>query len=161
VWLDHHLSRALRREPANPNNVRSQGAPDGAPDDARATPVHGLDIIDRHSHPAIAALHTGILSDAESRRKGAPQAEPTGHLAPQTRVSSWRAKLDPDRPAPDRYPARNVLVGYLERYAATIPVEIQTSTRVATVRHDEREFSRCARRGRHQRLGTAPLALVN
>ena len=41
---------------------------------------------------------------------------------------------------PDRYPARDEVADYLERYAATIPVEIQTSTRVVTVRQEDREF---------------------
>src|SRR6266702_2086533 len=53
--------------------------------------------------------------------------------------------------APDRYPGRDEVAGYLERYAARLDVEIQTSTRVATIRQDGREFivvtegGRCAR----------------
>src|SRR5512132_3939430 len=35
---------------------------------------------------------------------------------------------------PGRYPTRDELAGYLERYAATLDVEIQTNTRVVTVR---------------------------
>ncbi len=41
---------------------------------------------------------------------------------------------------PDRYPARDEVADYLERYAETIPVEIQTGTRVVTVRQDDGEF---------------------
>jgi putative flavoprotein involved in K+ transport len=42
--------------------------------------------------------------------------------------------------APDRYPGRDEVAGYLERYAARLDVEIQTSTRVRTIRQDGREF---------------------
>ncbi len=42
--------------------------------------------------------------------------------------------------APDRYPGRDEVASYLERYAARLGVEIQTSTRVRTVRQDGREF---------------------
>jgi putative flavoprotein involved in K+ transport len=42
---------------------------------------------------------------------------------------------------PGRYPARDEAADYLERYASTIPVEIQTSTRVTTVRQDDGAFS--------------------
>ncbi len=42
--------------------------------------------------------------------------------------------------APDRYPGRDEVAGYLERYAARLDVEIQTSTRVTTIRQDGREF---------------------
>ena len=41
---------------------------------------------------------------------------------------------------PDRYPARDEVTNYLERYAETIPVEIQTNTRVGTVRQDDGGF---------------------
>ena len=41
---------------------------------------------------------------------------------------------------PDRYPGRDEVAGYLERYAAELDVEIQTSTRVETIRQDGREF---------------------
>ena len=41
---------------------------------------------------------------------------------------------------PDRYPARDEVADYLERYAAALPVEIHTNTRVATVRQEDREF---------------------
>lgn len=40
----------------------------------------------------------------------------------------------------DRYPGRDEVAGYLERYAARLDVEIQTSTRVETIRQDGREF---------------------
>jgi putative flavoprotein involved in K+ transport len=40
----------------------------------------------------------------------------------------------------ERYPARDEVADYLERYAAHIPVEIQTNTRVTRVRQEEREF---------------------
>ena len=46
----------------------------------------------------------------------------------------------PFRGDPDRYPARDEVADYLERYAAGIPVEIQTNTRVMTVRQEDREF---------------------
>ena len=42
--------------------------------------------------------------------------------------------------APDRYPGRDEVAGYLERYAARLDVETQTSTRVQTIRQDGREF---------------------
>ena len=42
--------------------------------------------------------------------------------------------------APDRYPGRDEVAGYLERYAARLGVEIQTSTRVQAIRQDGREF---------------------
>jgi len=42
--------------------------------------------------------------------------------------------------APDRYPGRDEVAGYLERYAARLDVEIQTSTRVQTIRQDGRDF---------------------
>jgi putative flavoprotein involved in K+ transport len=42
--------------------------------------------------------------------------------------------------APDRYPARDEVADYLEHYAARLDVEIQTSTRVETIRQDGREF---------------------
>ena len=41
---------------------------------------------------------------------------------------------------PDRYPSRDEVADYLEHHAAALPVEIQTSTRVATVRQEGREF---------------------
>src|SRR5215211_748541 len=40
----------------------------------------------------------------------------------------------------ERYPARDEVADYLERYAAYIPVEIQTNTRVTRVRQEDREF---------------------
>jgi len=40
----------------------------------------------------------------------------------------------------ERYPARDEVADYLERYAAYIPVEIQTDTRVTRVRQEDREF---------------------
>jgi len=49
----------------------------------------------------------------------------------------------PGRPFPgdpDRYPSRDEVADYLERYAAALPVEIHTNTRVATVRREDREF---------------------
>ena len=42
--------------------------------------------------------------------------------------------------APDRYPARDEVADYLERYAATIPVEIRTNARVVRVRQDDLGF---------------------
>jgi putative flavoprotein involved in K+ transport len=41
---------------------------------------------------------------------------------------------------PDHYPSRDEVAGYLERYAATLDVEIQTDTRVATIHQDGRAF---------------------
>jgi putative flavoprotein involved in K+ transport len=41
---------------------------------------------------------------------------------------------------PDSYPSRDEVADYLERYAAYIPVEIQTNTRVTCVRQEDREF---------------------
>lgn len=41
---------------------------------------------------------------------------------------------------PDRYPARDEVADYLERYAATLGVEIRTNTRVVTVRKDDHGF---------------------
>ena len=49
----------------------------------------------------------------------------------------------PGRPFPgdpDRYPTRDEVAGYLEQFAASLPVEIHTNTRVATVRQEGREF---------------------
>jgi putative flavoprotein involved in K+ transport len=40
----------------------------------------------------------------------------------------------------ERYPDRDEVADYLERYAAYIPVEIQTNTRVTRVRQEDREF---------------------
>ena len=42
--------------------------------------------------------------------------------------------------APDRYPGRDEVADYLERYASWLGAEIQTSTRVQTVRQDGRHF---------------------
>jgi putative flavoprotein involved in K+ transport len=42
--------------------------------------------------------------------------------------------------APDRYPGRDEVADYLERYASWVGVEIQTSTRVLTIRQDGRHF---------------------
>ena len=50
--------------------------------------------------------------------------------------------------APDRYPGRDEVAGYLERYAARLGVEIRTRTRVQTVRQDGREFIVVPDRGR-------------
>jgi putative flavoprotein involved in K+ transport len=41
---------------------------------------------------------------------------------------------------PGRYPTRDEVAGYLERYAATLDVEIQTNTRVVTVHQVDDEF---------------------
>jgi len=42
--------------------------------------------------------------------------------------------------APDHYPGRDEVADYLERYASWLGVEIQTSTRVQTIRQDGRHF---------------------
>jgi len=52
---------------------------------------------------------------------------------------------------PDHYPARDEVADYLERYAATLPVEIQTNTRVVSVRQEDDEFVIMAADGRHLR----------
>lgn len=52
---------------------------------------------------------------------------------------------------PDRYPHRDEVADYLERYAAEIPVEIQTNTRVTTVRQEDREFVIATADGRQLR----------
>lgn len=41
----------------------------------------------------------------------------------------------------DRYPTRDEVVAYLERYAEHVDVEIRTGTRVESIRHDGAEFS--------------------
>ena len=41
---------------------------------------------------------------------------------------------------PDHYPSRDEVADYLERYAATLDVEIQTDTRVETILQDGRAF---------------------
>jgi len=41
---------------------------------------------------------------------------------------------------PDRYPARDEVAGYLERYAAGLDVEIRTRTRIVTIRQEDRAF---------------------
>jgi putative flavoprotein involved in K+ transport len=50
--------------------------------------------------------------------------------------------------APDRYPGRDEVAGYLERYAARLDVEIQTSTRVQTIRQDGSQFTVVTEGGR-------------
>ena len=42
--------------------------------------------------------------------------------------------------AADHYPSRDEVADYLERYAATLDVEIQTDTRVETIHQDGRAF---------------------
>ena len=42
--------------------------------------------------------------------------------------------------APDRYPGRDEVADYLERYAARLDVEIQTNTRVETIHQDGQQF---------------------
>ena len=50
-----------------------------------------------------------------------------------------------------RYPARDEVVDHLERYAATIPIEIQTNTRVVGVRQEDHEFVVITADARHFR----------
>jgi putative flavoprotein involved in K+ transport len=50
--------------------------------------------------------------------------------------------------APDHYPGRDEVADYLERYAATLDVEIQTNTRVETIRRDGATFLVHAEDGR-------------
>ena len=52
---------------------------------------------------------------------------------------------------PDRYPTRDEVADYLDSYAAALGVEIRTSTPVADVRSDGREFMVVTADGRHLR----------
>lgn len=52
---------------------------------------------------------------------------------------------------PDRYPARDEVADYLERYADAIPVELQTNTRVIGVHQEDHEFVVITADGRHLR----------
>jgi putative flavoprotein involved in K+ transport len=52
---------------------------------------------------------------------------------------------------PDRYPTRDEVADYLDSYAAALGVEIHTSTPVATVRSEGREFVVVTADGRHLR----------
>jgi putative flavoprotein involved in K+ transport len=52
---------------------------------------------------------------------------------------------------PDRYPARDEVADYLERSAAGLGVEIRTSTRVVTIRQEDREFIVETAGGQHLR----------
>lgn len=54
---------------------------------------------------------------------------------------------------PDRYPTRDEVAGYLERYAMALGAEICTGTRVVTVRQDEREFVVVTAGGQQLRAG--------
>ena len=69
--------------------------------------------------------------------------------------------------APDRYPGRDEVAGYLERYASWLGAEIQTSTRVQTIRQDGRHFivvtkdgRRCARPASWPRADRSPTPTV-
>ena len=53
--------------------------------------------------------------------------------------------------APDRYPARDEVADYLDKYAAALGVEIHTGTRVATVGKEDGEFVVVTADGRHLR----------
>jgi putative flavoprotein involved in K+ transport len=53
--------------------------------------------------------------------------------------------------APDRYPARDEVADYLDKYAAALGVEIHTGTRVATVGKEDGEFVVVTADGRHFR----------
>ena len=50
--------------------------------------------------------------------------------------------------APGRYPDRDEVAGYLEAYAAGLDVEIQTNTRVETIKQDGGQFVVCTADGR-------------
>lgn len=52
---------------------------------------------------------------------------------------------------PHRYPSRDEMAGCLERYAASVPIEIQTKTRVVTVRQEDGEFVAVIAGGRELR----------
>jgi putative flavoprotein involved in K+ transport len=52
---------------------------------------------------------------------------------------------------PSRYPTRDEVADYLERYAATLDVEIQTNTRVVTVYGEDQEFMVVTADGRRLR----------
>jgi len=53
----------------------------------------------------------------------------------------------------DRYPSRDDVADYLERHAATLPVAIQTNTRVVSVRENDRGFSVVTTGGRELQAG--------
>ena len=52
---------------------------------------------------------------------------------------------------PDGYPTRDEVADYLQRYAEATPVEIQTNTRVTTVRQEDREYVVATADGRELR----------
>ena len=52
---------------------------------------------------------------------------------------------------PDRYPARDEVADYLDKYAAALDVKIHTRTRVATVGKDDGEFMVVTADGRRLR----------
>jgi putative flavoprotein involved in K+ transport len=60
---------------------------------------------------------------------------------------------------PARYPSRDEVAEYLERYAAALEVEIQTDTRVLTVRQEARGFMVITKRG--ERLHAAGIVAAS
>jgi putative flavoprotein involved in K+ transport len=60
---------------------------------------------------------------------------------------------------PGRYPTRDEVADYLERFAAALDVEIRTDTRVVTVRQEDREFVVVTADG--QRLRAAGIVAAN
>ena len=80
-----------------------------------------------------------VILEASDRTAGSwPRYYDSLRLFSPTGYSSMPGMPFPG--APDRYPGRDEVAGYLERYAARLDVEIQTSTRVQTIRQDGREF---------------------
>ncbi len=92
---------------------------------------------------AACALHElgmpAIILEASARPAGSwPRYYDSLHLFSPAEYSSMPGMPFPG--APDRYPGRDEVADYLERYAARLDVEIRTSTRVATIRQDGRQF---------------------
>ena len=80
-----------------------------------------------------------LVLEAGDRRAGSwPRYYDSLRLFSPAAFSSMPGMPFPD--GVDRYPGRDEVADYLERYAVTIPVEIHTNTRVLTVREDERGF---------------------
>lgn len=80
-----------------------------------------------------------VILEASDRPAGSwPRYYDSLRLFSPTGYSSMPGMAFPG--PPDRYPGRDEVADYLERYAARLDAEIQTSTRVQTIRQDGREF---------------------
>lgn len=91
-----------------------------------------------------------VILEASDRPAGSwPRYYDSLRLFSPARYSSMPGMPFPG--ASDRYPGRDEVAGYLERYAARLDVEIQTSTRVQAIRRDGREFIVVAEGGRELR----------